>query len=142
MRSELSRGAYLFHFAGHARFSGTDGWESAMPLADGGALTVGDVLALGSVPRLVVLSGCETGRSDGLGLAHAFVAAGASAAVGTTRVVPDDHAARVMALFYEHLRADLPPADGAAIALQAAARDLLRDGRAPIDWQSFRVFVP
>jgi len=139
----------LFHLAGHAHFSGTDGWESTIPLADGGALTVGDVLALASVPRLVVLSGCETGRSDGLGLAHAFVAAGAEAAIGTTREVPDADAARVMALFYESLRPDLPAADAAALALQKAARALLHPEQAttgarppPVDWRSFRVFVP
>lgn len=150
VRLRLEGGAAaIFHLAGHARFSGTDGWESAIPLADGGALTVGDVLALASVPRLVVLSGCETGRSDGLGLAHAFVAAGAEAAVGTTRVVPDTDAARVMALFYANLRTDLPAADAAALALQATARALLHPAQAPsgdrpprVDWESFRVFVP
>lgn len=148
VRAHLARGAFLFHFAGHARFSGTDGWESAIPLADGGALTVGDVLALSPAPRLVVLSGCETGRSDGLGLAHAFVAAGAQAAVGTTRVVPDAAAARVMALFYENLQPGPSEADAASLALRAAVRALLREHRASgvpddaVDWKSFRVFVP
>ena len=101
-----------------------------------------DVFALSSVPRLVVLSGCETGRSDGLGLAHAFVAAGARAVVGITRVVPDAGARAAMQVFYANLPANKPSAEAATIALQAMTRTLLRDGRAGAAWKSFRVFVP
>ncbi|MEM8934626.1 MAG: hypothetical protein AAGE94_25755, partial [Acidobacteriota bacterium] len=52
------------HYAGHARFEGAGGWQSALPLADGGHLTVGDILTLERVPAQVVLSGCETARVD------------------------------------------------------------------------------
>jgi CHAT domain-containing protein len=90
----------------------------------------------------VVLSGCETGRSDGLGLAHAFVAAGAGAAVGITRPVPDFEAEAVMLRFYDKLRRDAPPDEAAASALQAAAKAILRDRSAAPAWKSFRVFVP
>ena len=144
VRAALDRGdVALFHFAGHARFSGTDGWDSQIPLAEGGLLRVSDVLSLPSVPRLVVLSGCETGLADGLGLAHAFVAAGAGAAVGITRVIPDTDAGEVMRLFYTRLTLPSPagtPA-AAASALQAAVRDLRRRHSA-VAWESFRVLVP
>lgn len=147
VRAALDRGSLsLLHFAGHASFSGNDGWDSAIPLADGGALRVSDVLSLRSAPRLVVLSGCETGRADGLGLAHAFVAAGALAAVGVTRIVPDGDAHDVMRLFYaslhEHAPEDAPTPGAAAEALRSATRKLLRNSHARPAWQSFRVFVP
>ncbi len=145
VRSALERGdVTLFHFAGHAKFSGTDGWDSQIPLAEGGLLRVSDVLSLPSVPRLVVLSGCETGHADGLGLAHAFVAAGAGAAVGITRVIPDTEAHDLMRLFYARLSLDAPAptASAAATALQAAVRDLRRTGNSTLAWESFRVLVP
>ena len=146
VRSALERGDIsLLHFAGHAKFSGTDGWDSQIPLAEGGLLRVSDVLSLPSVPRLVVLSGCETGRADGLGLAHAFVAAGAGATVGVTRVIPDTDAHEVMRRFYARLSRDAPATPTAATtaaALQAAVRDLRRTGNSTLAWESFRVLVP
>src|SRR6185437_8624526 len=55
-------GAGLLHFAGHGTYAGVDGWDSALRLARGDRLAVGDVLALPHAPAVVVLSGCETGR--------------------------------------------------------------------------------
>jgi tetratricopeptide (TPR) repeat protein len=134
-------GAELLHYAGHGIYGGRGGWASALPLAAGGELSVGDVLALPRAPRLVVLSGCETARSardasaETIGLAQAFVAAGADAAVAASRSVDDGDAARLMAAFY----ADLPAGPAAALR---HAQGALRRERPAADWAAFRVVVP
>ncbi len=89
-------GADYFHYAGHGRSAGAEGWDSALLLADS-ELTVGDILFLKSVPRIVVLSGCETaktgdGHAGGIGLAQAFLVAGSEAVIATHRPVPSDQA--------------------------------------------------
>ncbi|MFI5301982.1 MAG: CHAT domain-containing protein, partial [Polyangiales bacterium] len=130
--------ADLFHYAGHGIFSGADGWQSALTLADATALSVGDILALTRVPRWVVLSGCETARSeahataDGLGLAQAFVLAGARGVVASTRPVDDRLAADVMRALYADLTRDhdRAPDLGAAlrrVVLEIASRTPDRD---------------
>ncbi|MEQ9504166.1 MAG: CHAT domain-containing protein [Deltaproteobacteria bacterium] len=86
------RSADYFHYAGHGRSAGTEGWESALLLAES-ELTVADVLLLGSAPRFVILSGCETAKtgaatSGGIGLAQAFLVAGSDAVIATHRSVP------------------------------------------------------
>lgn len=133
----------LLHYAGHGTFTGHDGWDSGISLADGASVTVGDVLALARVPRRVVLSGCETARTAGgapagLGLGQAFVLAGAEAVVAATRPVDDVLTARLMAAFY---------GAGAGAPHDAAARlreaELAAFADAPAsDWSSFRVLVP
>ncbi len=134
--------ASLLHYAGHGAFAGRGGWDSELPLAGGGALTVGDILALPRVPRIVVLSGCETARTaqqasaENVGLAQAFVAAGASTAIAAARVVVDADAGRLMASFYENLEGSEP-----AEALRRAQLDL-RTARPGADWSAFRVLVP
>lgn len=80
----------LLHYAGHGRDLDDRRWDGALLLADG-QLEVADVVASATVPRWVVLSGCQTaviGRGD-LTLAQAFVVAGAQAVVATATVVDD-----------------------------------------------------
>ncbi len=135
--------ATLFHYAGHATFAGRGGWESALPLAENTRLTVGDILALKRAPELVVLSGCETGRSareaplESIGLAHAFVAAGSRRVIAAVRPVADRAAAELVAALYR---------DGAAApdieaALRRAQLAWRRQDPAA-DWSSFRVIEP
>jgi hypothetical protein len=141
VREELAR-AVLFHYAGHGVFAGREGAESALPLAQGGALTLGDVLALPRAPSLVVLSGCEAGRDVGVhdegaaGLAQAFVLAGARAVVAPVRVV-DDRASGALA---RDLHA---PRDGGDLDLAAALREAqiraIEGGRP--GWEAFRAFA-
>ncbi len=111
VRAALAR-ASLFHYAGHGRFGGREGWDSALPLRDG-QLSVGDVLLLPAVPQTVVLSGCETGRADagpaGVGLAHAFLLRGAQRVVASVRPVRDADALRFSTTLYE-ADDDLEPA--------------------------------
>ena len=129
----------LFHYAGHAVFAGRDGWESAMPLAAGQSLTVGDVLSLGAAPRLVVLSSCEAARradadAAGLSLAQAFVLGGSNDVVAPTRPVADALAAELVSELHRAIAAGAaPPA-----ALQTAAL-ALRTRHPTADWAAFRV---
>jgi CHAT domain-containing protein len=137
--------AQLFHYAGHGIFKGRDGWESGMPLAEGGGLTLVDVMALKHVPARVVLSGCETakagdeGDAEGLGLAQAFVLAGAREVVATARRVDDRLAERIMSTLYKVPKGAFP--NDLSEALQRAQRTVAAEDAAG-DWEAFRVLVP
>lgn len=137
-------GAGLFHYAGHARFEGLAGWDSALHLANGTRLDVGDVLALGRAPAIVILSGCETGAfamADGpaasMGLANAFLAGGTRTVVATTRPVDDRSAYLMVEAFYKHFAQGETP----AAAFNKAQR-LLRSDAAERDWSAFRLIEP
>jgi len=139
------RGVDLLHYAGHGRFSGSSGWESVLPLAGSTSLTLGDLLALGRPPRWVVLSGCDTGRSnagaavEGLGLAHAFLLSGSRAVIAATRQV-DDRAAE--GLFSELYRNWGPDPDLAILLQQAQLAWRQREPEPTAEWASFRLFAP
>jgi hypothetical protein len=131
----------VLHFAGHGVFAGPDGWASALPLAGDEALTVGDVLSLARVPREVVLAACDTAKSAGvhvagLGIAQAFVIAGADAVVAAARPVGDRLAARMIAAFYRD-----PGAVDPAERLRRAGLAVLDDDPGA-DAASFRLLVP
>jgi CHAT domain len=125
--------------------AGTDGFDSALPLASGGKFTPGDILALRTSPTYVLLFGCETGRESAegtlgdLGLAHAFLAAGARSVVASARVVDDglsrDLARELYARIAREPDGDLPR------ALRDAEIALRKKG-ASSDWAAFRALVP
>lgn len=128
----------LFHYAGHARHEGPDGWNSALPLADM-PLRTSDLLALARAPAQVVLSGCEAGRvasteAHTLGLAHAFLLAGSREVVAPRVAVPDDMTLDLMTVLYEALAKGRDP--------EAVLRRIGADGPAPLRGlaRSFRVF--
>lgn len=137
----LARSRHL-HYAGHGVFAGREGWQSALPLAGGGHLTIGDLLAASAVPSRVVLSGCETALSDhdapseSLGLAQSFVIAGADFVIAPVRPVDDAIAARLSVLLYGKL-ASKGEVDAAAI-LRDAQLELRKEDHAT-DWSAFRV---
>jgi len=132
----------LLQYAGHARFVGLDGWESYLGREESQLLTVGDILTL-PAPDQVILSGCETAASTdrggiGLGLAQAFVIAGAQWVIASSRTVKDaDAASVILQLFHRPI---LPTEDAGAL-LQAAQRKLV-ETRPDVDWASFRILVP
>ncbi|MCU0681418.1 MAG: CHAT domain-containing protein [Polyangiaceae bacterium] len=138
VRAHLER-SDLVHYAGHGTFGGRDGLESGLPLADG-VLTSADVLALARVPSVVVLAGCETGRAataggvEGLGVAQAFLAAGARHVIAASRPVPDELAERLMRVFYEGLAAE----GGDVAASLRRAQLALRKDDPEGDWAAFR----
>ena len=102
--------ARLLHYGGHARAGdgGDEAFSSALFLSHNARVELGDLLAAPAVPELVVLSACEAAGTAGgtpslLGLAQAFVAAGAHAAIAPTRAVGDADARRFVATFYAAL---------------------------------------
>lgn len=132
--------APLLHYAGHGRFAGAGGWDSALPLADG-ALSVGELLAL-PAPPTVVLSGCETARGaagplEGLGLAQAFLLAGAGGVIAASRPVEDALAARMTEAIYANA-GSLDPPRMAEVARRAQLKVRAGGG----DWAAFRALVP
>ncbi|WP_437562091.1 CHAT domain-containing protein [Sorangium sp. So ce542] len=147
LRDALERPSLeVFHYAGHGAFAGRDGWDSSLRLAAGGELAVGDVLALQRAPARVVLSGCDTARTApsagdaglGLGLAQAFLLAGAGSIIAAARPVDDAVAERMMAALYGG--AGFATADAGA-RLREAALAVMRAAPSS-DWASFRALVP
>jgi CHAT domain-containing protein len=133
----------LFHYAGHGRRAGLEGFESALRLAEATRLYVGDILSLARAPARVVLSACEGARTPdqdgGLSIAHAFVAAGASAVIAATRPVEDEAAhALIAALYRQGIGALATDAAAALRSAQLAGAKLA----AGSDAAGFRVLVP
>ncbi|MEX1367605.1 MAG: CHAT domain-containing protein [Nannocystaceae bacterium] len=140
--AEALASADLLHYAGHGEHAGTEGWDSALPLAAETSLDVRDVLALPHSPRTVVLSGCETGLSDGslrsggMHLAGAFLVAGSSYVVAATREVPDALASAVGTALYD---TDSPQPTGlreALLPLRGRTEPWARQ------WSAYRGFIP
>lgn len=133
-------GSDLFHYAGHGVSAG---WNSHLPLAGESGLTVDDIVVLDPAPGLVVLSGCETAAipadlpAEGMGLAHAFLVAGAQAVVATVRRVPDPTAGALIEEFYRQLAAGEEPAEALRRAQLARAETNDDPG-----WASFRIIEP
>ncbi|MFT3765382.1 MAG: CHAT domain-containing protein [Minicystis sp.] len=132
----------LFHYAGHGRFEGRDGWESGLLLAGGGELTIGDIVALARVPNRVILSGCETaraGRAEGLGIAQAFLAAGSTAVIAAARRVNGRLAEDLVRALYAPSSRSFPNDLAAALAeAQVAVLASTPDA----DAASFRALSP
>jgi tetratricopeptide (TPR) repeat protein len=134
----------LFQYDGHAVFGAKkDGIEAALSLADGplSLSTLLDPTALPRVPDRVVLSGCETAREEGLGIAHAFLERGSRQVLATTAKVDDALSAQLMETLYEQ---DPRPAAewDLAAALRTALRSLRGPGAGAGPWAAFRVLVP
>ena len=131
----------LLHFAGHASFAGRGGWQTYLPLADGGRLSLEHVLLLEHPPRWVVLSGCDTARTakastvaNTIGLAQAFLAAGTETVIAAVRPVDDRLAADLVDSLYPAWLEGVTP----AAALRQAQLALRRQQPA-VDWSSFRL---
>jgi CHAT domain-containing protein len=137
----------LLHYAGHGQPGGVEGWDSRLPLAGGGGLSVGDLIALRAAPEVVVLSGCETARArsgataGGLGLGQAFLVAGARAVVAASRPIDDALAAQIGPRLYDGMRAG--EALDVALAQRLRAAELSARSASPgADWANFRLLVP
>jgi CHAT domain-containing protein len=114
----------LVHFTGHGFYHDRQPRQSALALAGEDQLTVDDIRAL-SLPHcgLVSLAACETAftgtdtiQAEYVGLASAFVKAGASAVLSTLWTVESVSNAWLMVYFYQRLLAGNSP----GVALQAA----------------------
>ncbi len=142
---ELAKASF-FHYAGHGIFGGFAGWSSELPLANQSRLTLSDVLALSpQTPASIVLSACDAGRTseeapgEGVGLANAFLLAGAKEVVAARQLVPDASANELMDELYRHWQPgeDLPHQLRRA---QLACRK--KDPSPKAAWASFRLLVP
>lgn len=138
--------ANLFVYYGHAESSRQGGWDSHLRFADDGSITARDILALPTVPRRVLLLGCETAVSDRgapadeLGLAQAFLLRGSREVLATTRKVPDALAALLLTELLQRGALDVgaaPLAESLRAALMA-----LRSRTPHGDWDAFRVYQP
>ena len=139
----LTRAGWL-HFAGHAEVKGRGGWQSGLVLSDG-LMSVGDILRAPRVPPTVVLSACraaeepEGSRLPTIGLAQAFVLAGAERVVAATRPVSDETAAALARALYRRA------GPGAAAELAESLRAALLEMRAAnpgSDWATYRLLAP
>ena len=142
---ELSR-AQVVHLATHGEADEVEPDRSGLWLAREGVapgfLSVGDIMKLRLGADLVTLSACETGlgrleRGEGvLGLARAFLAAGARSVVVSLWRVNDRSTARLMERFYRPL---LARGKARERALAEAKRALLADPetRSPFYWAPF-----
>ncbi len=110
-------GRYRFiHFATHARIDERAPEHTRLVLA-GGDLDLADIRLLDLHAQLVTLSACETalghlvGNEGVIGLPHAFLSAGADAAVVTLWRVTDRSAADFMRDFYDDVHKGVPELD-------------------------------
>lgn len=161
--------ARLLHYGGHARVGDDEAFSSALVLSRNTRVELGDLLAAPAVPELVVLSACEAagtaaGTPSLMGLAQAFVAAGARAAIAPTRPVGDADARRFVASFYTALaragwgganrddmgiedirrafRNAVEDLDASAPTVGGLARGKMQDEKETPTWRSFRLLVP
>ena len=130
--------AQLLHYAGHTEIGGPSGMSSALLVAGGARIELGDLLAAPRLPSVVVLSSCEAATSaqaSMMGLAQAFLISGTRAAVAATRPVPDESARAFMSAFYANLKG-IDAASMAKAYRQAAVSRLADPGS-----QSFRLVL-
>ena len=117
--------ADIAHVAAHGHHETDNALFSGIELTDG--LLMGyDVLGLPRVPPVVVLSSCDLGLHDtrpgdeSLGIASAFIAAGACTVIASVARVEEDDAMTVMVDVHRSLLAGSRPGE----ALAAATREL------------------
>lgn len=130
-------GPQRVHLACHGLYRPDNPLFSALKLGDGW-LTSADVLDLDLGGALVVLSACESGRmsvstAEPVGLAWAFLAAGASGVIVSQWIVDDAVAVDVMRALHEHLDAGAKPAE----ALRRAQLEVAIDHSHPYYWAPF-----
>ena len=124
----------LLHYAGHAEFSGPQGWHSRLLLSDGD-LSIADLLTLRDPPRWAVLTGCETARSQpgasaAMGLGQALALAGSEEIIATTQRIDSAGARRFSELLYDAWTGSVP----LDRAFLSAARSLDSEH---LDWTPF-----
>ncbi len=122
-------GPGLLHIACHGLHRARNPLFSALRLGDGW-LTAADVLRLDLGGALTTLSACESGRSgdrgggtEPVGLAWAFLAAGASGVLVSQWLVHDEVTAELMTHYSRLVVAGHPPASALRAAQLAAAAE-------------------
>ncbi|WP_322410964.1 CHAT domain-containing protein [Microbacterium invictum] len=119
----LAASSDVLHIAAHGRHTADNPLFSGLELTDG-VLFGYDIDLIREVPRVVVLSACEVGRSsvrwgeEALGMTRIWLHAGAASVIAAPVKVADDDACELLAAMHEGLAAGEAPAE----ALAAAAR--------------------
>jgi CHAT domain-containing protein/Tfp pilus assembly protein PilF len=145
-------GFSLIHFAAHASANSDEPFESAVILSrDAGAgsnfrLRAKDIVATPVQARLVTLSACRSAGSriysgEGLvGIASAFLEAGAHNVIAGLWDVSDESGSQMMARLYSGMAKGETP----AAALRNSKLELLHEGglfRKPWYWAPFQIFT-
>ncbi|GLZ28574.1 CHAT domain-containing protein [Lentzea sp. NBRC 105346] len=118
-------GKRVAHFAAHGHHEPGNILFSRLDLADG-PLMAHDISTLASAPEHVVLSSCDTGRSEMragdemLGFAAAFLYSGTRTVVAGVARVPDDTVVPVMTAYHSLLLGGATPAAALAEASLSA----------------------
>jgi hypothetical protein len=126
--SRLASEVDLLHVAAHGRHSADSPLFSGLELVDGGWHGY-DIDQLPRVPRLVVLSACELGRSavrwgaETIGATVAWQHAGTACVIASPTRVADDVACEVLSATHQGLATGKTPSDALAAASSAAAAD-------------------
>ena len=126
--AELAASSGVLHVAAHGRHTADNPLFSGLELADG-VLFGYDIDLIPEVPRVVVLSACEVGRSsvrwgeEALGMTRIWLHGGAESVVAAPVRVADDDACELLAAMHEGLAAGEAPAEALA---GAAARTGIR----------------
>lgn len=127
----------LLHIACHGLFRSDNPMFSALKLHDGW-LTAGDVMQLDLSGAMVTLSACESGRSgviagdEIIGLARAFLGAGANTLVVSLWLVEDKSTASLMSNWYQEAQYQ-----NRAAALRSAQLALKETHPHPYYWAPF-----
>jgi CHAT domain-containing protein len=137
---ELPRGVPILHIATHGLLFLPHPESSFLAMADG-PLSVNTLYRYDRGVRagLVVLSACQTGLGhqhpdSQIGLANAFLVAGAHTVVSTLWEIPDDDTVTFMEVFYGQVMKGMPiPA-----CVQAAQRALIASGAPVESWGAFK----
>ncbi|MGH9185674.1 MAG: CHAT domain-containing protein [Acidimicrobiales bacterium] len=130
-------GPGVIHIAGHGLYRSGNPLFSSLRLADRW-VTAAEILELDLGGALVTLSACESGRQGGgtaepVGLAWAFLAAGAAGVVVSQWVVHDDTTTMLMSELYRHLLDGAHP----AVALRRAQLATADSHPHPFYWAPF-----
>jgi tetratricopeptide (TPR) repeat protein len=137
---EQAPGCAVLHLACHGIFRSDNPMFSSLQLSDGW-LTAIEITRMDLRGALVALSACESGRGrvyDGdevLGLARAFLVAGARALLGSLWIVQDASTAALMERWYATMARGLEP----AAALREAQIALREQFSHPFYWAPFYV---
>ncbi len=130
-------GPRRLHLACHGLYRATNPLYSSLRLADRW-VTGAEMLDVDLGGAMVTLSACESGLQDldaaePVGLAWAFLAAGASGVVVSQWLVNDTVAAQLMPALHSFLAAGEPP----ATALRRAQLDTMAEHPHPFHWAAF-----
>lgn len=149
----LSSSSYdILHYAGHADFDEANPTNSGLICSDG-RLLAADIAGLTSMPQLIFLNGCESGRLRGgpahgtslsgqqfsalqssVGLAEGFLMSGLMNFIGTYWPVDDLGATRFAQTFYKALLAG----DSIGLAMRLARKEIGDAGLR--DWANYLHF--